>query len=258
VTNSLKQRVIEALQKAQQEERLRAERIREIIQNAVVAAVAEVKEGSTELSFLVQEASAAALEFLQEKEEAIPENISAALEGVIRGVTNFKRESIAQTQNQIQELQQKVEAEEETLETEITTSLNNIKKNYQSFPANLKTAIDNAIEGIQKREEMALLQKHYAQLKVQLAILQANLAERYGNKSEEINRYLEEAKAWYDKAKENPELFSGTIQEKHDEFAKKLGTVGAAIAKKEKQAQQLLQELWGSVTELFAQKGTPN
>jgi hypothetical protein len=243
--------VLEALQKAQQEERLRAEIIQEIVQEALTASISEAQEGSVPLTVLVKEASGVALEFLQEKGEANPENVSAVLQGTIRGASNFQRQSIVQSKTKIEQLQQKVAIKEQNLEGEIAIWLKNIKENQKAWPENIKRWIDRAVEDLQKREETALLQKHYAQLKVQLAILQANLAEQYGDKYQEINKYLEEAKAWYERAKENPELFSDKIKEKHDAFEEKLGRSGSALAQKEKQAQELLKDLWRSVSELF-------
>ena len=52
------------------------------------------------------------------------------------------------------------------------------------------------------------------------------------------------AKTWYEKAKENPEVFTGKIEEKQLEFEQKLGEAGQAIARKEIQIEQILKELW--------------
>lgn len=95
------------------------------------------------------------------------------------------------------------------------------------------------------------MQKRYAQLKAQLAIIQANLADRYGENYSNVNQYLEEAKAWYERAKENPEVFTDRIEEKHKEFEHKLGEAGTAIAQKESQVKNLLKELWKSISEMF-------
>ncbi|MEM8831243.1 MAG: hypothetical protein AAGE96_18070 [Cyanobacteria bacterium P01_G01_bin.19] len=98
---------------------------------------------------------------------------------------------------------------------------------------------------------MALLQKRYAQLKAQLAIVRANLAGRYGESYDNVNHYLNNAKAWYEKAKANPEVFTGKIEEKQQEFEEKLGQTGAAIGKRERQVKSMLKELWKSVSEVF-------
>ncbi|MGB5634992.1 MAG: histidine kinase, partial [Waterburya sp.] len=115
-------------------------------------------------------------------------------------------------------------------------------------------AVTEAVNTIKNSEEVALLQKRYAQLKAQLAIVQANLASRYGESHGNVSQYLDEAQTWYEKARENPEFFTGRIKEKQQEFEQKLGETGVAIAKKERQVKQLLKELWKSISEIFHDK----
>ena len=101
---------------------------------------------------------------------------------------------------------------------------------------------------------MPFLQKHYARLKAQTAVLQANLANRYGEQYGEVGKYLEDAKVWYDKAKEDPEVFTEPTKRKRAEFEEKLGSAGGAVARKEKQVKQLLKELWKEVRDVFQEK----
>lgn len=96
-----------------------------------------------------------------------------------------------------------------------------------------------------------MLQKRYAQLKAKLAVLQANLASRYEGQYDEVKQYLDDAKSWYEKAKEDPEVFTDKVTQKREEFENKLGEAGSALAKKEKQVKQLLKELWHSIGEIF-------
>ena len=86
-------------------------------------------------------------------------------------------------------------------------------------------------------------------MKAQLAIIQANLANRYGDGN--IDQYLEDAKTWYEKAKNNPEIFTEKVAKQQQKFEQKLGEAGTAIAKKERQIKQLLKELWKSISEIF-------
>jgi hypothetical protein len=77
------------------------------------------------------------------------------------------------------------------------------------------------------------------------------LAGRYGQRYEDIKHYLDEAKSWYEKAKDEPEIYTEKIDEKRQEFEAKLGETGTAISQKEKQIKQRLRDLWKSISETF-------
>ena len=254
MNESRKEKILSNLQQARQTGQLKTENIRNIVRTAVSETLSEVKEGKTEISSLVQEAIAAVVEIFQDKEGEIKEQVTASIEGAIEGISNARKEAISKTQSQIQTLQVKVEKEEEQLQQEIDRVLEDIQINSQDKSAQIKEAISSAIHTVQNSEEVALLQKRYAQLKAQLAIVQANLAGRYGESYGNVSQYLDEAKTWYERAKENPEVFTVRIEEKHKEFEHKLGETGKAIAQKERQVKKLLSELWKSISEIFQNK----
>lgn len=248
---SRKEKIISNLQQAKQTGQLKTESIKDIVRKAVLETTSEVKEGRTEITKSIQDAIAAVVEIYQDKKDEIKEEVSASIEGAIEGISSARREQISATQSEIQTLEVKAEREEQELNQEIDEVLKEIQVESKDSSEQVKTAIANAIHNLENSEEVALLQKRYAQLKAQLAIVQANLASRYGENYGNVNQYLDDAKAWYEKAKENPEVFTGKIEEKQQEFEQKLGETGSAIAKKEKQVKQLLKELWKSVSELF-------
>lgn len=248
---SRKDKIFNSLQQAKQAGQLKVESIRDIVRKAVSEATSEVKEGKTEINSLVQEAIAAVVEIYQDKKGEIKEEVTASIEGAIEGISHVRRESIAKTQSEIQTLQIEAEKQEEELQQEIDGALENVKTNSQDRSEQVKEAIISAIDSVKNSEEVALLQKRYAQLKAQLAIVQANLSSRYGENYNDVGKYLDEAKSWYEKARENPEVFTGKIEAKQQEFEQKLGETGVAIAKKEKQVKQLLRELWQSISEIF-------
>ena len=248
---SRKDKIISNLQQAKQTGQLKTESIKDIIKKAVAEAASEVKEGRTEITSLIQDAIAAVTEIYQDKKGEIKEEISASIEGAVEGINSVRREQISNTQSQIQTLEVKAEREKQELNQEIGEALKELQVESKNNPEQIKTAIADAIRNLENSEEVALLQKRYAQLKAQLAIVQANLASRYGEDPGNINLYLDDAKAWYEKAKANPEVFTGKIEAKQQEFEQKLGETGSAIAKKERQVKQLLKELWKSVSEVF-------
>ncbi|MDJ0687618.1 MAG: histidine kinase [Xenococcaceae cyanobacterium MO_188.B32] len=251
MSESRKEQIIKNLQQAKQAGELKTEKIREIIRTAISESVVEVKEGREEISSLVKDAIAAIVETFKEKRGEIKEEVTASIEGAIEAISNNKREAITKTQSEIQTLQTKVETEEEQLQQQIEGVLEDIQATNKEQSTNVKEAIESAVNTIKNSEEVALLQKRYAQLKAQLAVVQANLSSRYGESYDNVSQYLNEAKTWYEKAKENPEVFTGKVEEKQAEFEQKLSEAGTAIARKERQIKQILQELWKSITEIF-------
>ena len=251
MTESRKDKIISNLHQAKQTGQLTTENIRDIVKTAISEAVLEVKSGRVEISSLIQEAIAAVVEMYKDRQGEIKEEVSASIEGAIEGISSVRREEITKTQSEIQTLQIKVEQEEAQLQQEIDVVLKDIQTETKDNSAQVKSAIVDAIRHLENSEEVALLQKRYAQLKAQSAIIQANLASRYGESYGNVNQYLNEAKTWYEKAKDNPEVFTGKIEEKQQEFEQKLGETGTAIAKRERQVKQLLKELWKSISEVF-------
>jgi transcriptional regulator NrdR family protein len=249
--SSRKERIVADLQQAKQKGELTAEKIKEIVQNAISQGLGEAKESKTEITTYVQDAIAAVIEIGKEKGSEFKEEITASLEGAIAAISSSKRKEISQDREQIQDLQTKVDSEEQQLQQQINSVLQDVRQKGLEQSIKVKEAIELALDNFKETEEAALLQKRYAQLKAQLAILQANLASRYPERYDEVTQYLNEAKKWYNQAKEDPETFTEQVAQKRAEFETKLGETGSAIAKKEKQLKQLLQELWLSIKEAF-------
>lgn len=254
MSESSKERIVADLQQAKQTGELKTERIREIIKNAIAETVSEVKSGRSEIVSLVQDAIAAVTETVKESGGEVKEEVTASIQGVIDGVSQARREKIARTQSEITTLEAQVVEDEQELQNQIDEALAEVKTSSDTQPDKVKEAIAEAIINIGNSDEFAILQKHYARLKAQIAVLQANLANRYGEQYGEVGKYLEDAKVWYNKAKEDPEVFTEPTKRKRAEFEEKLGSTGSAVARKEKQVKQLLKELWQEVREIFQEK----
>ncbi|WP_319420124.1 histidine kinase [Pleurocapsa sp. FMAR1] len=251
---SKKERIIADLQQAKQTGELKTDKIREIVKNAIAQTIAEYKEGKSEVANLVEDAIAAVTETFKEKSGEIKEEVTASIQGAIDGISEARKQKITQTQSEITTLEAKVVADEQELQDDIDKALAKVKSKSETEPDKIKVAVSEAITGISNSEEFALLQKHYARLKAQTSVLQANLANRYGEQYEEVNKHLEEAKTWYEKAKEDPEVFTEPAKRKRAEFEQKLGATGGAVARKEKEVKGLLKELWKEVREIFQEK----
>ncbi|MGL5078358.1 MAG: histidine kinase [Waterburya sp.] len=254
MSESRKERIIADLQQAKQTGELKTEKIRSIVKNAIAQTISEYKEGRIEIVNLVQDAIAAVTETFQEKSGEVKEEVAASIQGAIDGISEGRRQKIAETQSEITTLEAQVVEDEQKLQQDIDDALADVKTKNDAQPDKIKQAIAEAITNISNSEEFAILQKHYARLKAQTAVLQANLANRYGEQYEEVNKYLDEAKTWYEKAKEDPEVFTEPTKRKRAEFETKLGATGGAVARKEKQVKQLLKELWHEIREIFQDK----
>ena len=256
MSDSKKERIVADLQQAKETGQLKTEKIREIIKNAISEAVSEVKSGRTEIADLVQDAIAAVTETVKESGGEVKEEVTASIQGAIDGISEARRKKIADAQSEIVTLEAQVVEDEQKLQEEIDETLSKVKVDSDAQPDKIKEAIAEAIINISSSDEFAILQKHYARLKAQTAVLQANLASRYGEQYGEVGQYLEDAKIWYNKAKEDPEVFTEPTKRKRAEFEAKLGSAGGAVARKEKQVKQLLKELWQEIREIFQEKNS--
>ncbi|HEY9664730.1 MAG TPA: histidine kinase, partial [Allocoleopsis sp.] len=230
---------------------LRADRIRQIVQDAIAEAAVELKAGSVELRSIAKEVISTVAEIIGSREKEAQEGISASVEGLIEGMSQHKREAIAEKQTQIQQLQSEVDHEEQKLEADINGALMEIETSAKQEPDHMRSVIENVVQSIKDREEFTSLMEQVAKLRTKLAVLDANLAARYGERYEEVKRHLDQAKVWYDTAKAKAEE-SGVdpVQQKQTEFETKMGEVGTAVARREKQIKQRLKELWQTATKL--------
>ncbi|MBD2577765.1 histidine kinase [Oscillatoria sp. FACHB-1406] len=254
MSNLNKEKIAEDLGKVKEEGKLRLERIRDILKTAVAQATSELKDGSTEIRGVVKEAVSTAVEAFQEKGGELKEDVTASIEGAIAGLSSTRQNSLAKKQVEVKELQNQLDLAETEMATEIDRTLDEIHTAGEGKSEQVKEAIEAAIGTLKDSEEVALLQKRYAQLKAQLAIVQANLANRYGERYDDVKHYFDDAKAWYDRAKTDPDSTVTLVEEKRQEFERKMGETGSAIAKKEYEIKRQLRELWKSMSEVFQGK----
>ncbi|MBD2001393.1 histidine kinase [Oculatella sp. FACHB-28] len=246
--NSVKTKISEDLQKAKTEGQLRTERIREIVKLAVSQAVSEIKEGSVEIRSIVREAVSTVIDNLQDRGQETKEEITASIEGAIEGISSVRRQAIAKTQSEVEQLQAQIDGEEKALQGQIDSALMDIEETGSSRSTEIKSAINSAVSSVKDSEEVSSMRKRYAQLQTQLSVLQANLAARYGARYEEVQRHLDSAKTWYDQTKAQAEVGeTPRLNQKQVEFEQKMGEAGAALARGEQRVKQLLKELWHSV-----------
>ncbi len=246
----IKEQITTDLQQAQEEGKLRSERIREIVQAAVSQATSEIKEGSTEIRLIVKEAVSTVIDNVKERREEIKEDITATIEGAIQGITSLRRQSIAKNQEQLKQLQTSIDNEEQELQKQIDSALTEIERDeVNNKSPQVKAALESAINNLKDTEEVSLMKKRYAQLQAQLAVIQANLAAKYGERYDDVKKHLDDAKHWYERTQPQAEVVADQVKQKNSDFEKKLGEAGTALARGEQRVKQLLRELFHSITE---------
>ena len=248
MSNPVKEKITTNLIKAKGEGKLRAEHIREIVKDAVGQTVAELREGSGEISLIVRDAISTVIADLKGSEKDTTEQITASIEGAIEGSHYHRQQAINQRRAKLLEIQSQLDWQQEQLDRESSEILIDIKS---SESTNLiddnSAAINLAVDTVQEHHESGILQEQYLKLKAQLATLDVKLAIRYGDRYDEIKQQWENAKAWYSQQKTEAEASDTTpLQQKVTDIETNIGGLGSVVARKEQEVKQHLQDLWES------------
>ena len=241
--NLVKEKITTNLDKAKSQGKIRAEHIREIVKDAVVQTVAELKEGSGEIGLIVKEAISTVMADLNGSGKEKSENITASIEGAIAGSTHQRQQAIAERRERLLAIQTQLDQQQQELNRESSAIMMDIKA--VELPDINPEEISLAVNTYQERQELGVFKEQYVNLKSQLAGLDEKLLSRYGDRYEEIKQQWEKVKTWYDQKKVESET-SGVIplQQKQAEIEKTLGGLGSVVARKEEEIKQNLKEIW--------------
>ena len=241
--NLVKEKITTNLDKAKSQGKIRAEHIREIVKDAVVQTVAELKEGSGEIGLIVKEAISTVMADLNGSGKEKSENITASIEGAIAGSTHQRQQAIAERRERLLAIQTQLDQQQEELDRESSAIMMDIKA--VELPDINPEEISLAVNTYQERQELGVFKEQYVNLKSQLTGLDEKLLSRYGDRYEEIKQQWEKVKTWYDQKKVESET-SGVIplQQKQAEIEKTLGGLGSVVARKEEEIKQNLKEIW--------------
>ncbi|NEQ29787.1 MAG: histidine kinase [Leptolyngbya sp. SIO4C5] len=258
MADNIKDRIQTDIQQAKETGKLRGDRLKDIVRNAVSQASAELKEGTQEIRIIFKDAIAAVVDSFRDRGSDLRSDIEASLEGGLEAISQRRRQFIAQTQAEIEQLQTKIAEEEKAIEVEAEEILDDVQLTTQENSSELRDTIASAITAVKNSEEASLLQKRYAQLQTQLSILQANLAARYGERYDDIQQHLDKANSWYEGIRPQGEELSSNVQAKHSEFQQKLAEAGQALARKEQDIKRKLRELWQTSSSVLTDSDSSN
>jgi hypothetical protein len=249
MSNLVKDKIKINLDRAKSQGKIRAEHIREIVKDAVVQTIAELKEGSGEIGLIVKDAISTVIADLkvdlQGSDKENSEKITASIEGAIAGSTYQRQQAIAERRERLLAIQTQLDEQQEQLDRESSAIMMDIKAVELTDPNSEE--INLAVNTYQEHQELGVLQEQYIKLKAQLAVLDKKLADRYGDRYQEIKQQWEKAKTWYDQKKVEANA-SGVIplQQKQAEIDEHLGEFGSVVARKEEQIKQGLKAIWES------------
>lgn len=230
MTYSVKEKVVENLQKAKQEGNLRIDRIREIVKSAVAQALTELKAGSGEIKTIAKDAVSGVTEVVKEKGESAKDEVVASIEGAIEGISGVTREQLAQRKAQLDVMQAELQAEEQVLDAEINTALVELENSTETSNVSLKSLLQAAIASIRDRQ-FTQLKQQYVHLQTQLGYVDEKLAERYGDRYAEVKHQLENAKTWYETNKSKVEAGEpNMVDQKQAQWSETAADVGTKAA----------------------------
>jgi hypothetical protein len=169
--NQMKDRIAEELKKAKEAGQITAEKAREIVQDAVAAAIAETKGGIDEIRPLVKNAVAAAMEGLKDVGADAKETVDGVVEGAIAGARSRGDKAVEAAMQELQELETRLEDERATLAKELRESLEGAKEAGAVLSDDLKEHVDSAVADIKlKSTELLGLTKQTVKEAVKQAI----------------------------------------------------------------------------------------
>ncbi|HEY9695679.1 MAG TPA: hypothetical protein V6D10_00170 [Trichocoleus sp.] len=242
MSTPVKEKITADLQKAKSEGSLRAERIRQIVREAVSQAVVEIKAGSVEIRTIAKDAMAAVADNLKAGNQEA--EMTASIEGIVDGISDSSREQILEAQVQVDQLQAQIAENEQTIETNVESAIVGISEvtgetNSPTFQSLIASLLKNI-----KEQQLSRLQGQFFKLKEQLVKIDAKLADRYGDRYAGAKERVEAAKVRYDEAKARVAAGEpNPIDQAQAELTAKASEAGAAAARIEEAIKQRLMNL---------------
>jgi len=246
MSNPVKEKITANLDRVKGEGKVRAENIREIVKDAVIQAVDELKEGGSEIGLIIKDAIATVIADLKGSTKQTTETIAASIEGAIEGSTYQKQQAIAQQRAKLLEIEAMLDKQQQDLDAEIGGALVDIKAIEAADSTDINSeAVNAAVSSVQDRQESGMLKEQYFKLKTQMTSLDKYLESRYGDRYGEVKEQWENMKVWYEQKKTEAEL-TGTIplHQKQAEIVSNIDDFGSVVARKEQEVKGKLKQLW--------------
>ena len=243
MANLVKERIALNLDRVKSQGHLRTEHIREIVQEAVMLTVAELKDGSDEIREIVQDAIAIVIKESKGNSREKPAKITAAIEGAISGSTYHRQQEIVERRSRLMAIQVQLDAQQEQLDQASQAILLDIKD--VELTDDNSEAINLAVDAYQEHQEMGFLREHYLNLQTQLTALDDTLIFHYGDRYSDIKQQWERAKTWYEQKKVEADSSGVTpLQTKQVEIETIASNFGVAVVRTENELKQKIKNAW--------------
>jgi phage host-nuclease inhibitor protein Gam len=217
----IKERITQDLGQVKEKGGARTQKIREIVKAAVGDAVSEIKDGSVEIRTIAQDAVTAVMEHFQSKGNDAKNEVMAAMEGVVSGVSS-KQDN---TTNQPMDEKQVLDA--------VDGALVAVEKNQQKTPFSFMSIILGLFNILRKRFAKNL-QKESVFLQELLGKWDVKLTEKHGDRYTQVKQRWETAQASYNETK--TKIANGEtspVNQYQTEVQDKAAKAGATVAQTE-------------------------
>ncbi|MBW2032174.1 MAG: hypothetical protein JRI94_01075 [Deltaproteobacteria bacterium] len=169
--NQMKDRIAEELKKAKEAGQITTEKTRDILRDAVSAAVVETKGGVEELRPLVKDAVAAAMEGLKDVGVDARETVDGVVEGAIAGARSRGDKAVEVAMQELQKLEMRLKDEKAMLAQELREGIEGSKEAGAILPEKFKGQVLSAVTDIKlKSTELLGLTKQTVKEAVKQAI----------------------------------------------------------------------------------------
>jgi hypothetical protein len=238
--STVKERIAQDLEQVKEKGNARTARIREIVKTAVTDAVNEIKDGSGEIRTIATDAVTAVIESFKNNGKQAKDEVMAAMEGAIAGVSDSNRKQ--QTANsQSTDEQQILEA--------VDGALVAVERNQQKAPRSFMSLLLAAFNTLRQRLFINL-QKESGSLKEVLAKWDTKLTEQHGERYTQVKQRWETAQTSYNTTK--TKIANGEpspVEQYQTEADKKAAKAGATVAQTEQVVRKQLKTILQSAAE---------
>jgi hypothetical protein len=227
----IKERITKDLEQVKEKGTARTQKIREIVQSAVGDAVSEIKDGSLEVRTIAQDAVTAVIEHFKSKGNDAKNEVMAAMEGVVSGVSNQKDNTTDKPMDEKQVLDA------------VDGALVAVEKTQQKAPFTFMSLF-LSLFNILKKRFFTNLQKESVYLKDLLAKWDVKLTEKHGDRYTQVKQRWETAQTSYNETK--TKIANGEtspVNQYQTEVEDKAAKAGATVAQTEVVIRQQLKTL---------------
>ena len=224
--SKIKTRITQDLEQVKEKGSARTQKIREIVRVAVRDTMGEVKGGAVEIRTIAQDAVTAVIEHLKGKGKQARNDMMAAMEGAVAGVSDRT------STNSLDNEQQVFDAVDGALV---------VVERHQQEKSSSFLSLLSKLFNLLKQRFFTNLQQEYVSLQELLVDWDDKLTQRYGDRYTQVKQRWQTAQESYQQTKDKIRNGEPTTNEQYQAVAQdKAAQVGATVAQTERAMKQQL------------------